>query len=57
MSEVACKECVKSSALKIELRECEVIHVGVHLVAWPCQIQEVEEGVKGYDKECNVSIR
>lgn len=40
----------------VELRECEVIKVGVHLLPWPCQIQEVEQGVQEYDQKRNIPV-
>lgn len=41
---------------QVELRECEVVQVRVHLVARPCQVEKVEEGVEGDDQERNVAV-
>ena len=40
----------------VELREGEVVQVGVHLLPWPGQIQEVEQRVQENDQKGNISI-
>jgi hypothetical protein len=56
MREVASQERVDATLHQVELGEREIVQVGVHLVARPCQVHEVEQRVESYDQECNVSI-
>lgn len=46
MSEVASKECMKSSLAIVISREGEVVQKRVHLVSGPSQVHKVAEGIK-----------
>lgn len=57
MSKVASEERVNGSSWKVELREGEVVQVGVHLVGWPEEIHQIEQSIQSNDQVPHVALR